>query len=67
MVVEPPLRVESREELVWLLSQACETVGHLYRGIEQGLERLVERHGEGGVFIGPPRRRRPPRCSSGRS
>jgi hypothetical protein len=30
-------------------------VGHLYRGIEQGLERLVERHGEGGVFIGPPR------------
>jgi hypothetical protein len=32
-----------------------QTVGHLYRGIEQGLERLVERHGEGGVFIGPPR------------
>ena len=31
-----------------------QTVGHLYRGIEQGLERLVERHGEGGVFIGPP-------------
>ena len=30
------------------------TVGHLYRGIEQGLERLVERHGEAGVFIGPP-------------
>jgi hypothetical protein len=31
-----------------------QTVGHLYRGIEQGLERLVERHGEAGVFIGPP-------------
>jgi hypothetical protein len=31
-----------------------QTVGHLYRGIEQGLERL-ERHGEAGVFIGPPR------------
>jgi Ferritin-like len=31
-----------------------QTVGHLYRGIEQGLERLVERHGEDGVFIGPP-------------
>jgi Ferritin-like len=31
-----------------------QTVGHLYRGIEQGLERLVARHGEGGVFIGPP-------------
>jgi hypothetical protein len=44
-----------------------QTVGHLYRGIEQGLERLVARHGEAGVFIGPPRPRRPPRCSSGRS
>jgi hypothetical protein len=32
-----------------------QTVGHLYRGIEQGLERLVERHGEDGVFIGPPK------------
>jgi|SoiMetStandDraft_2_1073263.scaffolds.fasta_scaffold00537_3 hypothetical protein len=31
-----------------------QTVGHLYRGIEHGLERLVERHGEAGVFIGPP-------------
>jgi hypothetical protein len=31
-----------------------QTVGHLYRGIEQGFERLVERHGEAGVFIGPP-------------
>ena len=24
MAVEPPLRVDSREELVWLLAQACE-------------------------------------------
>jgi hypothetical protein len=31
-----------------------QTVGHLYRGIEQGFERLVDRRGEGGVFIGPP-------------
>ncbi len=30
-----------------------QTVGHLYRGIEQGLERLVDRRGESGVFIGP--------------
>ena len=42
-------------------------VGHLYRGIEHGLERLVQRHGEDGVFIGPPNAQRPPRCSSGRS
>ena len=44
-----------------------QTVGHLYRGIEQGLERLVDRHGEAGVLAGPPRRRRAPRCWSGRS
>jgi hypothetical protein len=31
-----------------------QTVGHLYRGIEHGLQRLVKRHGEEGVFIGPP-------------
>src|SRR5438270_8312108 len=30
------------------------TVGHLYRGIEAGLAHLVDRHGEAGVFIGPP-------------
>jgi hypothetical protein len=32
-----------------------QTVGHLYRGIEHGPERLVQRHGEDGVFIGPPK------------
>src|SRR5438067_9706226 len=31
------------------------TVGHLYRGIESGLAHLVDRYGEPGVFIGPPR------------
>ena len=31
------------------------TVGHLYRGIEQGLEHLVQRYGEPSVFIGPLR------------
>ena len=30
------------------------TVGHLYRGIESGLARLVGRYGEEAVFIGPP-------------
>src|SRR3989449_8091378 len=30
------------------------TVGHLYRGVEAGLAHLVDRHGEAGVFIGPP-------------
>ena len=35
--------------------QVYHTVGHLYRSIEYGFERLVERYGEADVFIGPPR------------
>jgi hypothetical protein len=42
------------EELM-AVPEDYQTVGHLYRGIEQGLERLVERRGEGPVFIGPPK------------
>ncbi len=30
------------------------TVGHLYRGIEDGFEYLTQKHGERGLFIGPP-------------
>ncbi|HEY2957862.1 MAG TPA: ferritin-like domain-containing protein [Actinomycetota bacterium] len=41
------------EELM-AVPEDYQTVGHLYRGIEQGFERLVERHGEAAVFIGPP-------------
>jgi len=36
-------------------TQDFATIGHLYRGIEQGLRHLVEKYGERGVFIGPPR------------
>src|SRR5512132_2278999 len=36
------------------VAEDYQTVGHLYRGIEHGLERLVQRHSESGVFIGPP-------------
>ena len=40
-----------------LVPQALDfvTVGHLYRGIEQGFRHLVEKYGEQRVFIGPPR------------
>ncbi len=31
-----------------------ETVGHLYRGIEDGLRYLTQKYGEEGLFIGPP-------------
>ncbi len=30
------------------------TVGHLYRGIEDGFRYLVQKHGEEGLFVGPP-------------
>src|SRR5437588_6439089 len=36
-------------------TQEFATIGHLYRGIEQGLRHLVEKYGERRVFIGPPR------------
>ncbi len=35
--------------------QEFATIGHLYRGIEQGFRHLVEKYGEQRVFIGPPR------------
>jgi Ferritin-like len=41
-------------DLLMAVPEDYQTVGHLYRGIEHGLERLVERYGETGVFIGPP-------------
>jgi CDGSH-type Zn-finger protein/truncated hemoglobin YjbI len=31
------------------------TVGHLYRSIEAGLAHLADKHGEGWLFVGPPR------------
>ena len=34
--------------------QEWRTVGHLYRGIEAGLDYLCGRYGEGAVFVGPP-------------
>jgi Ferritin-like len=34
--------------------QDYHTVGHLYRSIEHGFARLVDRYGEADVFIGPP-------------
>ena len=34
--------------------QEFATVGHLYRGIEQGFRRLVEKYGEQRLFVGPP-------------
>src|SRR5262249_59016189 len=41
-------------------SQDFATVGHLYRGIEDGLSHLAERLGERVLFAGPPRARAEP-------
>jgi hypothetical protein len=49
---QPPLAVTGSE--VVPMPQTFATVGHLYRGIEQGFRRLVEKYGERQVFIGPP-------------
>ncbi|MEV0168697.1 ferritin-like protein [Nonomuraea fuscirosea] len=35
--------------------QEYQTIGHLYRGLEQGLRALCDRLGERAVFVGPPR------------
>ena len=32
-----------------------QTVGHLYRGIEDGLNYLTQKHGEDQLFLGPPK------------
>ncbi len=49
----PALPIMSERDLVpW--GQEFSTVGHLYRSIEAGLTRLADKHGEDGLFIGPP-------------
>ena len=44
----------TNDDSLMAVPEDYQTVGHLYRGIEHGLGRLVDRHGEAGVFIGPP-------------
>ncbi|HSR85552.1 MAG TPA: ferritin-like domain-containing protein [Streptosporangiaceae bacterium] len=41
--------------------QDFKTVGHLYRSIEAGLARLVVKHGEDWLFVGPPRAQATPK------
>ena len=49
----PPLPVAPEEDFP--RAQDYATVGHLYRGIEQGLRHLAERLGERALFVGPPK------------
>jgi hypothetical protein len=50
----PPMDPLSESELM-PRGQEFMTVGHLYRGVEDGLRTLVERLGERAVFVGSPR------------
>jgi Ferritin-like len=50
----PPRAALSEQELM-PRGQEFLTVGHLYRGIEDGLRTLVSRFGERAVFVGSPR------------
>jgi Ferritin-like len=57
--VEPLEPVESSEVMPRL--QDFSTVGHLYRGIMQGLSHLAGRLGEHALFVGPPRAQATPK------
>ena len=50
-----PPREPIRSDEVMPRAQEFGTVGHLYRGIEQGLATLSAHIGEQAVFVGPPR------------
>jgi Ferritin-like len=50
-----PPREPVREDELLPRSQEFATVGHLYRGIADGLRTLVARSGERAVFVGSPR------------
>jgi hypothetical protein len=52
--VEATLPLSATGSEVVPVPQMYATVGHLYRGIEQGFQRLVEKYGARQVFIGPP-------------
>ena len=51
----PKPSIQLDDEQMVPQTQDFATVGHLYRGIEQGFRHLVEKYGEQQVFIGPPR------------
>ena len=54
-VPSAPTREALSEDEAMPRGQEFMTVGHLYRGVEEGLRGLVEKHGESAVFVGAPR------------
>jgi hypothetical protein len=51
----PKPRLTLDDDQIVPQAQDFATIGHLYRGIEQGFRHLVEKYGQRRVFIGPPR------------
>src|SRR5204863_7259437 len=51
----PSIPLSLDDDQIVPLEQDFATVGHLYRGIEQGFRYLVEKYGHEQVFIGPHR------------
>jgi hypothetical protein len=60
----PPRAALSEQELM-PRGQEFLTVGHLYRGVENGLRELTERFGERAVFVGSPRAQATPELLGG--
>ncbi|MFQ6029582.1 MAG: ferritin-like protein [Dehalococcoidia bacterium] len=48
-----PLLMPGRFSDIFSSERQYQTVGHLYRGIEDGLRYLTQKYGEDGLFIGP--------------
>ena len=49
-----PARPPGKFSDIFSSEREYQTVGHLYRGIEDGLRYLTQKYGEDGLFIGPP-------------
>jgi hypothetical protein len=60
----PPREPLAREELM-PRGQEFLTIGHLYRGIEDGLRTLTDRLGERALFVGSPRAQATPELLGG--
>ena len=51
----PPLQLITRLSDIFSSERQYQTVGHLYRGIEDGITYLAQKWGEERLFIGPPK------------
>ncbi len=62
---KPSIPLKLDDDQIVPLDQDFATVGHLYRGIEQGFRYLVEKYGQEQVFVGPRRAQATPEYFGG--